>query len=254
MKRLTQTEFIERVRRVHGEDYEVIGVYKTNYEPTEVRHVTCDRSWSPKPRELLMGSKCPHCNNDRARGQFSKTHEEFAAEVQTTSDGEYRAVGIYVNNKTKVLIEHAECGHKWEILPVNFLKPGGNRCPKCRSKISSAVRKIEHALTEAGIQFEREKAFEQCRLKNPLPFDFYIPSRAILVEYDGELHDRPWQTGSGESRARKLALTQLRDETKTVFATANGFHLTRIRYDEDLEMRISSLISLATDEGSTTSP
>lgn len=253
MKRLTQAEFTERVRSVHGEDYEVVGTYRRNSEPVEIRHVACGRTWSPKPNFFLMGSKCPHCNDSRARQQFSKTHEQFSAEVLETTGGEYRAAGTYVNNKTKVLLEHVECGHQWEILPVNFLKPGGNRCPRCRSRISRAVRKIEHALTEAGIIFEREKAFEDCRLQNPLPFDFHIPAASILVEYDGEMHDRPFQVGSSESRARKLELTRRRDEVKTAYSAANGFQLIRIRHDENLDKRISELLR-AVDEGSTTSP
>jgi very-short-patch-repair endonuclease len=254
MKRLTQTEFTERVRRVHGEGYTVVGTYQTNSKPVEIRHGACGRTWSPKPNFFLMGSGCPHCNDDRARRQFSKTHEQYAAEVVEVTNGEYRAVGTYVNSRTKVLIEHVECGHQWEILPVNFLKPGGNRCPRCRSRISKAVRKIEHALTEAGIAFEREKTFEACRLQNPLPFDFFVPASSVLIEYDGELHDRPFQVGSSESRARKLELTRKRDEVKTAYAAANGFQLVRIRHDQDLDERIRSLLDLLVDEGSTTSP
>jgi rubredoxin len=253
MKKLNQTQFIARVKEVYDDEYTVVGQYTLAKLPVEIRHTTCGKTWSPAPNVFLnRNSGCPHCNVERSRKQFSKTHDQFVEEVREASD-EYEVLSQYINNKTKVLLKHEVCGHQWKILPVNFLKKDGNRCPDCSVKTSKAATAIASALVDHGVNFETEKTFEDCRLKMLLPFDFYLPEYNILVEYDGEMHDRPWQSKDRLRVVEKLKVTKLRDQTKTTFAKASSMTLVRIRYDENLEERLAYLFNLI-DKGSTTSP
>ena len=242
------------MKEVHGDKYTVIGQYTLSTSPVEIRHNACGRTWKPKPNVLLQDNTgCPHCNVERARSQFSKTHDQFVSQVRDLVGDEYRVIGAYVNNREKIKLQHAKCKHCWEILPNNFLKPNGNRCPRCRSKMSRAAKRIQGVLDEIGINYELEKTFAKCKLKKLLPFDFYLPDHSMLIEYDGEMHDRPWQTRDRKRVEQKLSLTQLRDKTKDEFAEANGFTLIRMRHDQDLEGDLVCLREYLMDEGSTTS-
>ena len=39
--------------------------------------------------------------------------------------------------------------------------------------------------------FESQKRFKDCKDKRQLPFDFYLPSYNVCIEYQGEQHYRP---------------------------------------------------------------
>ena len=51
--------------------------------------------------------------------------------------------------------------------------------------MSKSEEKIASLLINAGYKFEREKIFSDLR-NGKLRFDFYIPSKSILIEVDGE--------------------------------------------------------------------
>lgn len=61
-----------------------------------------------------------------------KTHEEFVKEVYELVGDEYKVIGKYQNNKTKIKMRHntPKCNYyEYEVSPIKFLK--GNRCPRC---------------------------------------------------------------------------------------------------------------------------
>lgn len=62
-----------------------------------------------------------------------KTHEQFCKDVQNIVGDEYAVVGMYERANEKIMMQHnADCNHKWNITPDNFLR--GNRCPVCAPK------------------------------------------------------------------------------------------------------------------------
>ena len=60
-----------------------------------------------------------------------------------------------------------------------------------------------------------------------MPFDFFIPVKNILIEYDGELHYKSIPMFGGESH---LLQQNKNDDIKTKWAAENGFTLIRITY------------------------
>lgn len=50
-------------------------------------------------------------------------------EVQEKYPGRYKVISNYINNKTKVTIEHISCGNHFDITPTNLLRDRG--CPSC---------------------------------------------------------------------------------------------------------------------------
>ncbi len=92
------------------------------------------------------------------------------------------------------------------------------------SKSSHRELQIKEILEAKKYGFIQEVEFKQ------LPghiFDFYIPQRKVLIEYDGSQHfsaDNPYDKGD-ES---KFNLRKTKDQQKTAFAYRNGIKLLRI--------------------------
>lgn len=83
----------------------------------------CGNMFWRYPAVFLRQSACPICNHDRV---FWDT-ETFKRYVTNTTNGEYELVSEYHRTNENVTILHKVCGHKYQVMPLNFLK--GDRCP-----------------------------------------------------------------------------------------------------------------------------
>lgn len=114
----------------------------------------------------------------------------------------------------------------------DFLALCGNaqqQCGECSQLMthSSAHSQIIHHLRKTHI-CDTEKTFSDLKLKNRLPYDVFIPSLNVLIEYDGEHHinhSRVTSTRYDPDRQKK-------DNMKTDYAIINGFSFLRISYKE----------------------
>lgn len=103
---------------------------------------------------------------------------------------------------------------------------------------------IEDWLLNHNIKFIQQKSFDGCKYKQKLNFDFYIPSKNICIEYDGEFHFQPIRKSKSmteEQAIKNLEESKIRDNIKNEFCKNNGINLIRIKYDEDLEKRICEI-------------
>jgi len=78
------------------------------------------------------------------------------------------------------------------------------------------VATIHRILQSYDLEYAEEKAFDDCRDRRKLPFDFYLPSLNLLMEHHGTQHQRGWQ-------GRGAAAIQRRDEIKRRYAAKCGF-------------------------------
>lgn len=89
---------------------------------------------------------------------------------------------------------------------------------------------IDSYLKSLNISFEREKRFEDCKniqQTDMLPFDFYIPEKNIVLEYDGLHHFEPVSYWGGEE---KFIITQRNDKIKNDYCKRNNIALLRLPY------------------------
>ena len=82
-------------------------------------------------------------------------------------------------------------------------------------------------MKENNIDFEFQKRFKNCKDKNTLPFDFYIISKNICIEFDGEQHNNIIEYFGGKKGFRSR---QRRDQIKNKFCKDNNISLVRIPY------------------------
>lgn len=94
----------------------------------------------------------------------------------------YKMLSSYINNKEKILIDF-KYGHKPHWITSGHLKKQSWMCPICsESKGEKAIRTY---LENNNIKFIQEHRFNNCKYKNLLPFDFYILSKNLCIEFDG---------------------------------------------------------------------
>ena len=131
----------------------------------------------------------------------------------------------YVNNSTRVKIICQKHG-MFEQTPLNHINAECN-CPKCKVKSKGEI-KIRMWLDNNNIQYENQKRFDDCRNKNPLPFDFYISSINTIIEYDGRQHfiTKPTKCWTKEA----LESIKKHDLIKNNYCANNNINIIRIKY------------------------
>jgi very-short-patch-repair endonuclease/ribosomal protein S18 len=81
------------------------------------------------PSLALKGSGCIKCATDMKKEHFTKTHEQYASELQEIHP-DIEVVGEYINSKTKILHRCKVDGYEWLSIPDNVLR-NSIGCPVC---------------------------------------------------------------------------------------------------------------------------
>ncbi len=115
------------------------------------------------------------------------------------------------------------CEHKWWAKVSTRMN--GKGCPKCKE--SKGEKEIARFLNENNIKFERQYKFNDCKNKQKLPFDFYLPDYNVCIEFQGLQHFREMGYFGGKE---KLERTKLTDEIKEKYCHLNNIHLLKISY------------------------
>jgi G:T-mismatch repair DNA endonuclease (very short patch repair protein) len=111
------------------------------------------------------------------------------------------------------------------------------RYPQTRSKPCIAVSEI---LDDMDIEYREEE------IRGPFSFDFYIPSKDVFIEVDGDyFHSNPikFPNGPKTSTQRRNAY---RDMVKARFSHENGYHVIHI-WEYDINNDMPSVVRLLKD-------
>ena len=220
----TTEDFKQELKEINN-NIEVLGEYINNRTKIKVKCKKDGYEWKVKPNDLLNGHGCPKCS-----GNASKTTEEFKQELKEINNN-IEVLGEYIGNKTKVKCKCKIDGYEWEAVPNSLLSGCG--CPKCSE--SKGEKRIGKCLDNRNIEYERQYKFNDCRSKKELPFDFYIPSLNMAIEYDGEDHYMIFKRNKNESYEKAMNRfigRKVRDTIKTIYCKENNIKLIRIPYTE----------------------
>lgn len=171
------------------------------------------------------GANCPKCALEQGAEKRRKTIEEFIKEAKEVHSDKYNySLVDYKNYETKIKI----------ICPIHGIFEqdtehhlAGNGCPICKE--SKGEKKIRSYFQINNIKFIPQKRFKNCRGKLPLPFDFYIPSKKLLIEYNGEQHYKPIDFFGGY---KKFLKQKHNDWLKRKYAKDNKISLLTISYKD----------------------
>ena len=237
--RMTTEEFINQSNIIHNYKYDYSKVNYIDYD-TEVI-IICPKhgDFKQTPHGHLNGHGCQICAREYT-GLCNKSNlEEFKKNGNIVhGEGAYDYSKVnYINNQTEVIIICPIHGD-FPQTPANHLQ--GEGCPKCNNyKGEIAIRNF---LTECKIEFEEQKKFDDCKDKRQLPFDFYIPIYNLCIEFDGEGHFKPIKRSkemTDKQAEENLNYVQRHDEIKTNYCKNNGINLLRIRYDKNVEEKLT---------------
>lgn len=101
----------------------------------------------------------------------------------------------------------------------------GYGCMKCNKSHGEIM--VSNILKEIDIDFKEQHSFKDCRYKHPLEFDFFIPSKNTLIEYDGKQH---FVYNPNDLYCRNYPLIKKRDEIKNDYCLKNNISLIRLPY------------------------
>jgi very-short-patch-repair endonuclease len=227
-------DFIKKAREIHGDKYDYSkSTYVSAHVPVIIR---CPEHgvYKQKPNTHLNGSGCLKCGFVKTATSRRKSQAEFITEAKHIHGDLYDySKTIYEGEHRKLQIICKKHGEFWQT-PHLHLHRDSCGCPKCR--LSKGEQRIMAFFDQNKIAYIPQKSFDDCR--NPktgrmLKFDFYIPKKNILVEYDGNQHFMCGRKlGNYVSTKKDLEGVQWRDAIKTQYASKRGIELMRIKYTE----------------------
>ena len=213
---------------------DIIGDYVNTATKILCKCKVCGNEWMVTPNKLLQGRGCPKCAAQKAHIAYSKSHDEFVNELKNVNPS-LTVIDKYYNCHTKIKYKCNIC-NKISISTPDKLLSGESGCYFCKSSIGE--QKILYFLSSYNILFEKEKYFMDCRDKGALPFDFYLPTYNICIEFQGEQHFRPVDFSynpteeSKNESIKKFKDIQRRDEIKATYCKKNGMNLLIIDYKQ----------------------
>lgn len=224
--------FIEDSIEVHGDlyDYSLVDYVNTETKVT-VRCKKHDELFYPIPNNHLRGSGCPECKTDK----LTKSLEEFIEDSREIHGDLYDYSKVdYENGEESVIII---CEKHGEFLQKPKIHTGGGGCQKC--SYSKGELQISKYLKEHNVEFIPQFIFDDLSFKRKLRCDFYLNVRNIVIEYNGEQHYKPNSFFGGEEGFKKV---QQSDKLKENYCKEKGIDFEVIRFDEDVEERLTEII------------
>ena len=175
--------------------------------------------------QRLSEGACPECGIKKMANSQRLSYEYLNKLYNSNGIVLLNPEDYVKNNKLNLKFICSECGEVFITSKANY-DVGHTRCSKCTHSKSSGEILIETYLKNKNIDYIYSYSFDDCRDIKPLPFDFYLTSLNILIEFDGQLH---YQARYGED---KLQNTQNHDKMKTEYAKQHNIKLIRIPYWE----------------------
>lgn len=219
--RLTEELITYKLKYLFRGKYSLEGTYSKLSRKVKLRCNNCGNIWNCSVSLLFCktrNSGCPYC----AKNQVLST-SEFIKKLKKKYGHKYRLLGEYISSRTKMKFycrKHKHCFYCSG--NVILRKATKYPCPEClKNPYESAVAEF---LTEKKIIFEQQKIFPDCKYKQALRFDFYIPKQKalqqdLLLELHGIQHYVPvkyYKNGD-------FQISQVRDTIKENYAKSHGY-------------------------------
>lgn len=122
------------------------------------------------------------------------------------------------------------CGNDFYV-DINHFVDGKYQCNECRLRQSAIAAKVELWLNQNHIVYSKEKKFDDCKNKKPLPFDFYLDDFNACIEVDGVGHYRPVAFGGRKEEAQDIYEQRVQNDLiKTEYCKNNNIPLLRLPF------------------------
>lgn len=237
LQTLSQEQFIQKAKEVHGETYDYSQVKYINYH-TKVA-IICKQHgiFMQSPAKHLAGQGCPKCIGK------NQTIEEFIQKAQQIHGDYYNYDEVnFINMKTPVTLICPKHG-KFNILPSAHIN-GRCGCHECSE--SQGEKLINSILTNLKLNFTREYSIINPYSDNHnFRVDFYLTfkDQHYIIEYNGKQHYEIIPFMGGELGFK---IRQERDKHLRLYCKENNIKLLEIKYnnDKNIQEQIEQFLSI----------
>lgn len=206
----TQKEIEDLIYLKSNKQLEVVDIYKGMKEPINIKCLICKNTFTTQPTHLIHEhTKCPYCSHQKISFQncifnspYKYKYENFLTEEQMKQ--------YMPHSMQKISVICPICKQKKKIAPDTIFYQNGIGCI-CGDGISYPNKFMYYFLKQTNIPFEREIKFDW---SNNKIYDFYIPSKNIIIEmhglqhYEGFYNDKS-QIKENDIYKRNLAIDNL---------------------------------------------
>ncbi len=188
--------------------------------------------WKTRVADRSSGSGCPACSIPSKvvtnENSLHTLYPKISSEWHPTKNGKLKPSDFSYGSQKKVhwfcsLCEYGKDGEWYS--PITSRTSLNRGCPRCSSSVGE--KRIREYLLKKEIPFYSEYKFDDCVNETRLPFDFYIPSMNICIEYDGIFHYKDIF-----KNPNNFKLGKKRDRIKNKYCKKNKIKLLRIPYWE----------------------
>lgn len=231
--KVSNNDFVERAKKIHGNKYDYSKVDYQHMHEKVIIICPMHGEFKQTPDRHLVGG-CDKCAREKWGKNKTLTNEEFIDRSNSIHEFKYDySLVKYKHGHEKIKIICPIHG-EFEQLPINHLS--GKGCLSCGE--SKGEREVRKWLKENCVKYISQKKFKKCRNILPLPFDFYLPDYNICIEYDGIQHFKPISKFGGDIGYKTRVYN---DKIKTNYCKENGIKLIRIKYSDDVILKLKSL-------------
>jgi len=233
-RKSTLDDFIKRFVKKHGTKYDYRDAKYINSNTKITIICPFHGPFLQRPSEHLKYG-CGKCGLESSAKNRTRPPEEFIARANEMHLEKYIYDKVeYVNLNTKVIII---CRKHGEFLQSPAKHFRGEGCPICKTSINE--RQILKILKQMNLEHKPQAKFQDCRYKNPLPFDFWAKTKTgheFLIEFQGAHHYMPVKRSKSttDEEAKSIfELVKLKDSIKERWSKDNNIPLLVISYLEN---------------------
>lgn len=222
---LTTDEFIKRAKEIHGNKYDYSLIVCETYKSKVKIICPIHGEFVCLAGAHIRGHGCRKCYFKKK----SLSKEEFIERARKVHGDKYDySLVEYVKNRVRIKIICPIHG-VFEQEPSTHMR--GSGCNKCCSSKGEGL--IKNILEEKNIGYIEEYIFNDCLSikQGRLRFDFFIPSKNMVIEFQGKQHYEPIVRWGGESR---FLVQKKNDEIKRNYCKKNNIQLLEIKYDDNI--------------------
>lgn len=206
-------EILKELHLIHGNKYEYPNFnYTDNKQKIKIYCKEHKHDFTINYKSHHSGVGCKKCKIEKYIPLFKQIHGEKYDYTLSEYNGANRNITIV-------------CPIHGNFEQNPFYHLDGCGCQKCGIFTSSGEQHIEQYLKTNHINYISQHRFIDCKFKNTLPFDFFIPSLNIAIEFDGEQHSQIVEFFGGEQEFIKQ---KKKDKIKDDYCEINKIKLIRI--------------------------
>lgn len=216
--------------------FEIIKITKTNKNRRSYvsKCKTCGLTREIVEKKVTKNALCMCCDENKVVvagvNDIATTHPDYVKYFKNKDDANKYMAGSH----SKTLMVCPVCGEEKSIMISNLINQG-LACKKCSDGISYPNKFMYNVLKQIGITFEAEYPPEWAIDENGSQrrYDFYIPSKNLIIEMDGGLgHGVRVHSKSTVTLEKTIEFDDIKDE----LATKHGLKIIRVDcFKSDLE-------------------